>query len=85
MRSGQGTAGGGGLGAVCLGKAFAEYSRALRALQVALRDPARCRSDGVLAAVLLLGMFEVSFFVPLFASETPVRRVYQVQTGREVG
>jgi hypothetical protein len=44
-----------------LGKAFAEYSRALRAMQIALRDPARCRSDGVLAAVLLLGMFEVRF------------------------
>jgi hypothetical protein len=43
-----------------LGKAFAEYSRALRTTQAALMDPERWRSDGVLAAVLLLGMFEVS-------------------------
>ncbi|KAK4124186.1 hypothetical protein N657DRAFT_644387 [Parathielavia appendiculata] len=41
-----------------LGKAFAEYSRALKATQAALTDPERWRSDGVLAAVLLLGMFE---------------------------
>ncbi|KAK4099939.1 hypothetical protein N658DRAFT_474304 [Parathielavia hyrcaniae] len=46
--------GGGGI----LGKAFAEYSRALKATQAALTDPERARSDGVLAAVLLLGMFE---------------------------
>ena len=51
----------GGKAGGSLGKAFAEYSRALRAMQIALRDPARCRSDGVLAAVLLLGMFEVRF------------------------
>ena len=55
-----GVVGGGGDGV--LGRAFAEYARALRAVQVALRDPAGCRSDGVLAAVLLLGMFEVSAF-----------------------
>ncbi|KAK4041014.1 hypothetical protein C8A01DRAFT_15208 [Parachaetomium inaequale] len=41
-----------------LGKAFAEYSWALRATQAALVDPERWKSDGVLAAVLLLGMFE---------------------------
>ncbi|KAK4236934.1 hypothetical protein C8A03DRAFT_35133 [Achaetomium macrosporum] len=55
---------GGGLGGLgegarsCLGKAFVEYSRALRATQAALADPERWKSDGVLAAVLLLGMFE---------------------------
>jgi hypothetical protein len=43
-----------------LAKAYAEYSRALKATQAALVDPERWRSDGVLAAVLLLGMFEVS-------------------------
>ncbi|KAL1844112.1 hypothetical protein VTJ49DRAFT_4964 [Mycothermus thermophilus] len=41
-----------------LGKAFAEYSKALRATQAALVHPERWKSDGVLAAVLLLGMFE---------------------------
>ncbi|KAL2170403.1 hypothetical protein VTG60DRAFT_4889 [Thermothelomyces hinnuleus] len=41
-----------------LAKAFAEYSKALRATQAALVDPVRWRNDDVLAAVLLLGMFE---------------------------
>lgn len=45
-----------------LAKAFTEYSRALRATQAALVDPERWKSDEVLAAVLLLGMFEVSAF-----------------------
>ncbi|KAL2135695.1 hypothetical protein VTI74DRAFT_7376 [Chaetomium olivicolor] len=47
-----------GGGGMVLGKAFDEYCRALRATQAALNDPMKCRSDGVLAAVLLLGMFE---------------------------
>ncbi|KAH6614770.1 hypothetical protein B0J18DRAFT_374452 [Chaetomium sp. MPI-SDFR-AT-0129] len=41
-----------------LGKAFGEYSQALRATQAALVDPVRWKDDSVLAAVLLLGMFE---------------------------
>jgi hypothetical protein len=49
-----------------LGKAFAEYSKALRATQAALVDPERWKGDGVLAAVLLLGMFEVSPFLFCF-------------------
>jgi hypothetical protein len=62
-----GLMGGMGRGATgVVGKAFAEYSRALRTTQAALMDPVRWRSDGVLAAVLLLGMFEVSLFVCLW-------------------
>ncbi|KAK4140101.1 uncharacterized protein C8A04DRAFT_32388 [Dichotomopilus funicola] len=67
--SGAGVAGPGplGLGGVVLGKqraggilgkAFGEYSQALRATQAALVDPVRWKDDSVLAAVLLLGMFE---------------------------
>ncbi|KAK0714306.1 hypothetical protein B0T21DRAFT_297183 [Apiosordaria backusii] len=41
-----------------LQKSAAEYTLALRATNAALRDPVRCKEDGVLAAVLLLGMFE---------------------------
>ncbi|KAL2151550.1 hypothetical protein VTH82DRAFT_6648 [Thermothelomyces myriococcoides] len=41
-----------------LAKAFAAYSKALRATQAALTDPARWKNDDVLVAVLLLGMFE---------------------------
>ncbi|KAL2024808.1 hypothetical protein VTK56DRAFT_5629 [Thermocarpiscus australiensis] len=55
---GGGGGGGGGDGGWYLGRAYAEYARALRATQAALRDAEQARSDGVLAAVLLLGMFE---------------------------
>lgn len=53
---------GSGSGKEELGRmAFAEYNKALRATQAALMDGkgGRWKSDGVLAAVLLLGMFEV--------------------------
>ncbi|KAK4185283.1 hypothetical protein QBC35DRAFT_504023 [Podospora australis] len=39
-------------------KGFGEYTKALRSIQAALQDPTRCKEDSVLAAVLLLGMFE---------------------------
>ncbi|KAK4194395.1 hypothetical protein QBC40DRAFT_319878 [Triangularia verruculosa] len=43
----------------CLLQRAAEtYTKALRATNAALKDPVRCKEDGVLAAVLLLGMFE---------------------------
>ena len=40
-------------------KALMEYTRALRTTNNALRDPRLQKSDATLAAVLLLGMFEV--------------------------
>jgi hypothetical protein len=39
-------------------KAYVEYTQALREVNVALRHPEEGRSDGTLAAVLMLGMFE---------------------------
>ncbi|KAM7221485.1 hypothetical protein V8F06_003057 [Rhypophila decipiens] len=39
-------------------KAFAEYSKALRATNIVLRDPEAYKSDAVLAAILLLAVFE---------------------------
>ena len=39
--------------------ALSEYTKALAATTVALRDPEASKSDGALAAVLLLGFFEV--------------------------
>jgi hypothetical protein len=44
-------------------RAFAEYTKALSATNTALRDPEASKTDGVLAAVLLLGMFEVGYAV----------------------
>ncbi|KAK0669752.1 hypothetical protein QBC41DRAFT_101797 [Cercophora samala] len=41
-----------------LRKGAEEYTLALMATNAALRDPVRCKEDGTLAAVLLLGMFE---------------------------
>ena len=40
--------------------ALSEYTKALAATAVALKDPEMSKSDGALAAVLLLGFFEVS-------------------------
>lgn len=40
-------------------KAFGEYVKALRATNTAIRDPELSKSDSLLAAVLLLSMFEV--------------------------
>ena len=42
-------------------RAYVEYTRALSATNTALRDPEASKTDAVLAAVLLLGMFEVDF------------------------
>lgn len=39
--------------------ALSEYSRALAATHAAIRDPVSCKSDGTLASVLLLSLFEV--------------------------
>jgi len=41
-------------------QAFGEYAKALRTTNMAIRDPKRSTSDSVLAAVLLLSLFEVS-------------------------
>jgi len=41
-------------------QAFGEYVKALRATNVAIKDPKASTSDSLLAAVLLLSMFEVS-------------------------
>lgn len=46
-------------------KAHVEYSAALSATNQALRDPEICKRDDVLAAVVMLGIFEVS---PISAS-----------------
>jgi len=54
-RAPGGTSGG---GEECIHQALSEYNRALRATQTALRDPKQSTEDSVLAAVLLLGMFE---------------------------
>ena len=40
-------------------RALSEYTKALAAMTVALKDPELSKSDGALAAVLLLGFFEV--------------------------
>jgi hypothetical protein len=40
-------------------RAYNEYTRALSATNTALQDPEASKTDAVLAAVLLLGMFEV--------------------------
>ncbi len=40
--------------------ALSEYTKALAATHVALKDPRLSKADGTLAAVLLLGFFEVS-------------------------
>lgn len=45
--------------ASCLA-ARCRYSRALRLITQALEDPVEAKSDGVLMAVILLGLFEVS-------------------------
>ncbi|KAK3936900.1 hypothetical protein QBC46DRAFT_461206 [Diplogelasinospora grovesii] len=50
--------GGGGSTIDFAAKAYNEYTKALSATNAALRDPEASRSDGLLAAVLLLGMFE---------------------------
>lgn len=42
-----------------LSRAHDEYIKAIRATNFALRHPDMCRSDETLAAVLLMGMFEV--------------------------
>lgn len=47
-----------GSAANLLEKAYAEYSKALRATNLVLRDPDSWKSDSVLAAVLLLAVFE---------------------------
>jgi len=46
-------------------KAYNEYSKALGSLNIALRNPEEAKSDAVLAAVLLLGMFEVGITITL--------------------
>lgn len=56
--AGRSPGGNNGVGGECSRKGFGEYTRALSSTQAALQDPARCKEDSVLAAVLLLGMFE---------------------------
>lgn len=41
-------------------KALSEYTKALSATHMALQDPKMSQTDGTLAAVLLLGLYEVS-------------------------
>lgn len=41
-------------------KALSEYTKALTATHKALMDPVKSKTDGTLAAVLLLGLYEVS-------------------------
>lgn len=41
-------------------RALAEYTKALSATHMALQDPELSKQDGTLAAVLLLGLYEVS-------------------------
>lgn len=41
-------------------KALTEYTKALSATHMALKDPNMSQTDGTLAAVLLLGLYEVS-------------------------
>lgn len=52
-------------------RSFAEYVKALQATNAAIRDPKKSTSDSLLAAVLLLSMFEVghSPFPPLTEQE----------------
>ncbi|PTB34956.1 hypothetical protein M441DRAFT_32368 [Trichoderma asperellum CBS 433.97] len=40
-------------------KAQQEYTTALSKTNLALKDPSMCKTDGILAAVVMLGMFEV--------------------------
>lgn len=47
-------------GKALLMKAQEQYNRAIRHVNEALRNPAEQKSDQTLAAVLLLGLFEVS-------------------------
>lgn len=41
-------------------KAQKEYTTALSKTNLALKDPVLCKTDGILAAVVMLGIFEVS-------------------------
>lgn len=41
-------------------KALSEYTQALSTTHLALQDPELSKTDGTLAAVLLLGLYEVS-------------------------
>lgn len=41
-------------------KAQQEYTKALSMTNLALQDPLMCRTDDTLAAVVMLGIFEVS-------------------------
>ncbi|KAM0482560.1 hypothetical protein ACHAPX_003079 [Trichoderma viride] len=51
-------------------KAHVEYSAALSATNQALRDPGICKRDDVLAAVIMLGIFEVSLMSASAAPDT---------------
>lgn len=46
-------------------KALTEYTKALATTHMALKDPEMSKTDGTLAAVLLLGLYEVSLMNPL--------------------
>lgn len=52
-------------------QAFGEYAKALRTTNMAIRDPKKSTSDSVLAAVLLLSLFEVSVLFDPLASRIP--------------
>lgn len=46
-------------------KALSEYTKALASTHTALKDPVLSKTDGTLAAVLLLGLYEVSLICHL--------------------
>jgi hypothetical protein len=54
-------------------KAHVEYSTALITTNQALRDSAICKRDDVLAAVVMLGIFEVSLISASAAADTSIR------------
>lgn len=59
-----------------LDRALSEYTKALAATHTALASPESCRTDASLAAVLLLGLYEVSSqsCFPFFPLPSPARR-----------
>lgn len=52
-------------------KALSEYTKALAATHEALKDPEASKTDGTLAAVLLLGLYEVSSTPPAVKRQGP--------------
>lgn len=42
-------------------QAISQYAKALKAINLALQNPAQQKTDGTLAAIILMGLFEVRF------------------------